>query len=380
MQYFVTGILQSFGLCGLRNDLIHLVAFRPPSATYELRLRKQNNHKNLKKMRKNSSDKIQVTDQSIKSDLQINKENHSQYINKRRRNIRNFEEYPEYPEYDFIKLSDKSTDENEDYVVRSDICSVTAYFISLKKNKQMACIYLNRNSEQIILFSHGNACDLGMILDKLLKFVQHTNTSVFAYEYSGYGQSDGISNDINVIRNIYAAYTFLIHQLGYKPTQIIVYGYSIGSGPSITLASNSQFPIGGLIIQSGFSSGLRMISIQIDQTPFYDMFPNIDRIQFVSCPVFIMHGANDKVISEQHAKLLAEKTKNLYELWIPHNIGHCNMESDALNRELYFQKIKKFIQYIQIENLSIPDLILKNTAISDGKTPSTSHLYQTKIF
>lgn len=56
-----------------------------------------------------------------------------------------------------------------------------------------------------------------------------------------------------------------------------------------------------------------------------------------------MHGANDKIISEQHARLLAEKTKNLYELWIPHNIGHCNMESDALNRELYFQKIKKFI-------------------------------------
>jgi len=37
----------------------------------------------------------------------------------------------EYPEYDFIKLSsDKSKDQNEDFIVSSDICSVTAYFLN----------------------------------------------------------------------------------------------------------------------------------------------------------------------------------------------------------------------------------------------------------
>ncbi|CAD8113767.1 unnamed protein product [Paramecium sonneborni] len=378
MQYFVTGILYSFSLCGLRNKLIHLVVFRPPQTTYELRLRKQNNNHNYKEKQQNSSDKIQIVDLSNRNDLQINKKNHIQQIQKRKKYINNLEEYPEY---DFIKLSNKSTDENEDYIICSDICHVTAYFLSLRKNKKMACVYLNRYSEQIILFSHGNACDLGMIIDKLLKLVEHTNTSVFAYEYSGYGQSDGVSNDVNIIRNIYAAYTFLIHQLGYKPTQIIVYGYSIGSGPSINLASNPQYPIGGLIIQSGFSSGLRVISHKIDETPFYDMFPNIDQIQYVSCPVFIMHGANDNIISDEHAKQLAKNTNNLYELWISQNVGHCGIESDYLNRQQYFQKLQKFIKYIQMENTNVPDLITKNTAICQRKTPTTKqHFYQTKIF
>lgn len=76
------------------------------------------------------------------------------------------------------------------------------------------------------------------MIDKLIKLVSYTKTNVFAYEYSGYGQSEGKINDLSIIRNIQVAYNFLIHQLGYKPTQIIVYGYSIGSGPSVTLSSN----------------------------------------------------------------------------------------------------------------------------------------------
>lgn len=40
-------------------------------------------------------------------------------------------------------------------------------------------------------------------------------------------------------------------------------------------------------------------------TPFYDLFPNADRIKQVTCPVFIMHGTDDEVIDLNHAELLA---------------------------------------------------------------------------
>jgi len=45
-----------------------------------------------------------------------------------------------------------------------------------------------------------------------------------------------------------------------------------------------------------------------------------------------MHGANDKIISDEHARQLASKTNNLYELWIPENVGHCGIETDIQNR------------------------------------------------
>ena len=62
----------------------------------------------------------------------------------------------------------------------------------------------------VLLFSHGNSTDLGYMIDTYLgKFFFPTldlamnfNINVFAYEYSGYGQSTGKCNDINSIYDI----------------------------------------------------------------------------------------------------------------------------------------------------------------------------------
>jgi len=54
--------------------------------------------------------------------------------------------------------------------------------------------------------------------------------------------------------------------------------------------------VGGLVVHSGLSSGLRVLNIELDETPYYDVFPNVDLIKKVSCPVFLLHGTEDKLI------------------------------------------------------------------------------------
>jgi len=44
----------------------------------------------------------------------------------------------------------------------------------------------------VILYSHGNSCDLGLCLDILLDLAYNLSMNVFAYEYPGYGQSFNI--------------------------------------------------------------------------------------------------------------------------------------------------------------------------------------------
>lgn len=66
-------------------------------------------------------------------------------------------------------------------------------------------------------------------------------------------------NDITTIFDIEAAYLFLINEFRFQPTKIIIYGYSIGSGPSIALASSPRCIVGGLIIHSGLASGIKVI-------------------------------------------------------------------------------------------------------------------------
>jgi len=53
-----------------------------------------------------------------------------------------------------------------------------------------------------LLFSHGNAEDLGMIVSSLMGIATLLDVNVFAYEYTGYGQSSGEPNEENVYADI----------------------------------------------------------------------------------------------------------------------------------------------------------------------------------
>jgi enterochelin esterase-like enzyme len=51
----------------------------------------------------------------------------------------------------------------------------------------------------------------------------------------------------------------LIDVLHYKWYNIILYGQSLGSGPSVLLASNMMTPIGGLILHSPLAFGTKVL-------------------------------------------------------------------------------------------------------------------------
>lgn len=92
----------------------------------------------------------------------------------------------------------------------------------------------------------------------------------------------------------------MVEELQYTPKNIIVYGYSIGSGPSTNLASRHN--IGGLIIHSGLSSGLRVLDPNIIETSYNDFFPNVDYIVDVLAPIYLLHGGADSMINVVHAE------------------------------------------------------------------------------
>lgn len=57
-----------------------------------------------------------------------------------------------------------------------------------------------------------------------------------------------------------------------------------------------------MIIHSGLSSGLRVIDPTINQTSYYDIFPNLDYIVDVTAPVYLLHGGADSMINVVHAE------------------------------------------------------------------------------
>ncbi len=88
----------------------------------------------------------------------------------------------------------------------------------------------------------------------------------------------GTPSEENCYADIDAAYDYLIRKQRLKPEQIVVYGRSLGSGPSCYLASRKA--VGGLVLHSPFTSVYRIV-MDLGFTLVGDKFPNIDRMKTV---------------------------------------------------------------------------------------------------
>jgi fermentation-respiration switch protein FrsA (DUF1100 family) len=165
---------------------------------------------------------------------------------------------------------------------------------------QISAVYLpNPQAKFTILYSHGNAEDLGYILP-ILEELQKMGFAIFSYDYRGYGTSQGTPTEKSSYKDIDAAYNYLTQKLAIPPERIILYGRSVGGGPSVDLASRQ--PVGGLILENTFVSIFR-VATRITLFPF-DKFNNIEKIKNVHSPVLIMHSKADEVIPFWHGEKL----------------------------------------------------------------------------
>jgi len=145
-------------------------------------------------------------------------------------------------------------------------------------------VYFKRERAKItFLYSHANAEDLGLMFGWLKCLSRRLNVNVLAYDYTGYGESDGSPSEEHCYADIDAAYEHLVTFRDIPPQHIVLYGRSVGSGPATFLASklaNEGEKLGGLILECPFKSVLRVVA-DVGCTMMSDRFPNIDRISSV---------------------------------------------------------------------------------------------------
>lgn len=168
--------------------------------------------------------------------------------------------------------------------------------------KISALYFPNPQATYTVLYSHGNGSDLGSIRPLLIA-LQQLGFAVLAYDYRGYGTSEGTPSEQNAYQDIAAAYQYLTATLQIPPERIILYGHSVGSGPSLALAT--RHPVAGVILEGAFTSTFRVVT-QISILPF-DRFDNLSKIRAVRSPMLIVHGTEDRIIPFSHAQQLFEQ-------------------------------------------------------------------------
>ncbi|KAL3176601.1 hypothetical protein MRX96_010217 [Rhipicephalus microplus] len=125
----------------------------------------------------------------------------------------------------------------------------TKYTLSLSERAEWQ--YSQRELEAIEVFytrtSRGNRLALHMS-SFYLGLGSRINCNIFSYDYSGYGVSTGKPSEKNLYADIDAAWQALRTRYGISPENIILYGQSIGTVPTVDLAS--RYEVGAVILHS----------------------------------------------------------------------------------------------------------------------------------
>lgn len=205
----------------------------------------------------------------------------------------------------------------------------------------ISAVYVpNPSAKYTILYSHGNAEDMGDDGGEW-EMLRQMGFAVFAYDYHGYGTSQGKPSEENCYRDIDAAYEYLTGTLRIPPERIILLGKSVGGGPSTDLASRK--PVGGLVLQSAFISAFRVF--RIGYVIPGDRFRNLEKMPQVRCPVLVMHGSNDLVVPFSHGPKLYDAATGAKQcLWVE-GAGHNNLPHAAGER--YAQAFAEFVTLLQ---------------------------------
>jgi fermentation-respiration switch protein FrsA (DUF1100 family) len=210
--------------------------------------------------------------------------------------------------------------------------------ITTAGGKKISAVYLpNPNARYTLLVSHGNAEDLGDDRN-WLEDLRRAGFSVLAYDYEGYGTSEGKPSEKAVYEDESAAYDYLAMDLKTVPDRIIIFGRSVGSGPATYIAARR--PAAGLILQSPFVSAFRVLT-RIPLLPF-DKFPNDKNIRHVHCPVLIMHSRGDTVIGAWHGQKLFDLARDPKQIFWAQNADHNEMEQAAG----YFDALRNFSAFL----------------------------------
>lgn len=175
--------------------------------------------------------------------------------------------------------------------------------------------FIRKNSKAVILYSHGNGGSLGDFKSIVSFYASWFNMSVFAIEYPGYGPAEGEPSEESVNDNLRTAYQFLL-QLEYPPENIILMGYSIGTGPTLQLASDlclADTPPAAVVTIAAFLSicdivrDLRgAVIVHLLADAIANRWNSGERVKTITCPILFIHGLKDEVIPVEHSQKLHE--------------------------------------------------------------------------
>jgi esterase/lipase len=250
-------------------------------------------------------------------------------------------------EDDYLDEKEKEQREKEKEEERkNEVILETAHGSKIKLIK-----HIKNPNYMYLLISHGNAENIQIVYKWVKEYLTNfVNVNIILYEYTGYDmtQTDFGCSEQYIYNDADAAYNYLTNELNVPPNRIIIFGRSLGSGPACYLAE--KYPVGGLFLNSGFTSAYRVV-FKFRWTLPGDMFPNIDRMKNITCPVCIVHSVKDEIVPFYHARVMYEKSRNKFPPLFIDGTNHNTIDKYS---DDVFKHMQKFFKHLD------PNYVMKD--------------------
>jgi len=213
-------------------------------------------------------------------------------------------------------------------------------------DKQISAIYMpSQDAQYVLLFSHGNAEDIGQNIPWFHQ-LNEAGFSVFAYDYRGYGTSEGTSSERTVYEDALAAYDYATNTLHIAPSRIISVGRSLGCAAAIEIAYRR--PVAGLVLQAPFLTAFRVLT-RVPLLPF-DRFRNDTKIRAIHTPLLVFHGREDEVVPFRHGEELFQLANEPKKFVAIDGAGHNDLQ--FLAGDTYIAELRRFVNSLPKPEIS----------------------------
>lgn len=191
-----------------------------------------------------------------------------------------------------------------------------------------------------LIYFHGNGENVSRYLP-LTTRLHALGLNILTPDYRGYGESEGKPSEMGLYCDAQTSYQYLLSK-GVVAKNIILYGFSLGSGVAIHLAAESS--IGALIVEAGFTSVPDVAKSYSRFIPAHLMknrFTSKEKLARVDAPLLFLHSPQDRAVPFAQGKALfalAPEPKEFVELSGSH-IGLLNTEQPGA-----LEAIQRFIK------------------------------------
>jgi len=182
-------------------------------------------------------------------------------------------------------------------------------------------LFKSKKPKGLIFYLHGNGGSLAG-WGSVANAYTDLNYDVFIIDYRGYGKSGGeINGQEQVFSDIQMVYNKLLEK--YDESNIIVLGYSIGSGIAAKIASVNNPK--ALILQAPYYSLVDLMKHYYPVIPTFILKYKFETNKYVeqcNMPIYIFHGLQDNVIYYASSVKLKERIKPTDTLITLQEQGH----------------------------------------------------------